>query len=93
MSTATAVKSCTVSACAYNDSGCTAFAVTIGGAAGAPACGTFVKLDARGGIEGAQGVVGACQRLECVHNDDLMCAADAIEVGGDTAACLVYEVR
>ncbi|WP_028709530.1 DUF1540 domain-containing protein [Propionicicella superfundia] len=93
MSAATAVKSCAVSACAYNNGGCTAFAVTIGGAAGKPSCGTFVALDARGGLVGTQGVVGACQRLECVHNNDLMCSVDAIEVGGDAATCQVYEVR
>jgi hypothetical protein avisC_10195 len=37
--------------------------------------------------------VGACQRLECVHNKDLMCTAEAVTVGGDTAACTTYEVR
>ena len=37
--------------------------------------------------------MGACQRLECVHNTDLMCTADAITIGEDTASCLSYEAR
>ncbi len=41
----------------------------------------------------AQGKVGACKRLECVHNTDLMCTAEAVSVGGDTATCLSYEAR
>ena len=49
--------------------------------------------DARGGLPVAEGHVGACQRLECVHNKDLMCTAEAVTVGGDTAACTTYEVR
>ena len=31
MSTVTAIKSCTTTACAYNHGGCTAFAITVGG--------------------------------------------------------------
>ena len=87
------VSSCTTTACSYNKNGCTAFAVTIGGTAGAASCGTFISLDARGGLPTAQGQVGACQRLECTHNTDLMCTADAITVGGDTAACELYAAR
>ena len=48
---------------------------------------------ARGGLPVAEGHVGACQRLECVHNTDLMCTADAIAIGADTATCLSYEAR
>ena len=73
--------------------GCTAFAITVGGDAATPACSTFVSLDARGGLPVAEGHVGACQRLECVHNSDLMCTADAITIGEDTASCLSYEAR
>lgn len=47
MSTVTAIKSCTTTACAYNHGGCTAFAITVGGDSAAPACSTFVSLDAR----------------------------------------------
>ena len=91
MSTVTAVTSCATTSCAYNDSGCTAFAVTIGGSAQA-SCTTFITLDARGGLPTAESQVGACQRLECVHNKDLMCSAEGIEVS-DTATCMTYEAR
>ena len=93
MSTVTAIKSCATTACAYNHGGCTSFAITVGGDAAAPACSTFVSLDARGGLPVAEGHVGACQRLECVHNTDLMCTADAVAIGSDTATCLSYEAR
>ena len=90
MSTVTAVTSCATTSCAYNDSGCTAFAVTIGGSAQA-SCTTFITLDARGGLPTADSQVGACQRLECVHNTDLLCTAGEISVG-DNADCLSYSV-
>lgn len=90
MATSTAITSCAATACAYNNDGCTAEAVTIAGEAGGASCGTFVELDVRGGLPVAQGHVGACQRLECVHNTDLLCTAAAITVGGDTANCLSY---
>ena len=84
------ISTCTATSCAFNNGGCTAFAITVDGAA---ACSTFITLDARGGLPVAEGHVGACQRLECVHNTDLMCTADAIAIGADTAACLSYEAR
>ena len=93
LSTVTAIKSGTTTACAYNHGGCTAFAITVGGDSAAPACSTFVSLDARGGLPVAEGHIGACQRLECVHNTDLMCTADAVTIGTDTATCLSYETR
>ena len=89
----TKIASCATTSCAFNNGGCTAFAITVGGDSGAPACDTFISLDARGGLPVAEGHVGACQRLECVHNKDLMCTADAVNVGGDTASCQTYEVR
>ena len=89
----TKISSCTTTPCAFNNGGCTAFAITVGGDNGAPACDTFISLDARGGLPVAEGHVGACQRLECVHNKDLMCTAEAVTVGGDTASCKTYEVR
>ena len=89
----TKISTCTTTSCAFNNGGCTAFAITVGGDNGAPACDTFSSLDARGGLPVAEGHVGACQRLECVHNKDLMCTAEAVNVGGDTAACTTYEVR
>lgn len=91
MSTVTAIKSCATTACAYNHGGCTAFAITVGGDSTDPACSTFVSLDARGGLPVAEGHVGACQRLECIHNTDLMCTADAITIGADTATCQSYK--
>ena len=89
----TQITSCTTTSCAFNNGGCTAYAITVGGDNGAPACDTFISLDARGGLPVAEGHVGACQRLECVHNKDLMCTANAVTVGGDTASCQTSEVR
>lgn len=92
MSTLTAVRSCSVTACAYNNSGCAAPAITVGGTGDTASCTTLITLDARGGLPVADGHVGACQRLECVHNSDLMCTAAAIAIAGDTADCTSYEV-
>ncbi len=93
MSTATAIKSCATTTCAFNQGGCTALAITVGGDAGAPSCSTLVTLDARGGLPVAEGKVGACKRLECVHNTDLMCTAESVMIGADKAVCLTYEAR
>lgn len=90
MSAVAAVTSCSTTACAFNHGGCTAFAVTIGGTG---TCSTLTALDARAGLPVAEAHVGACQRLECVHNTDLMCTAEAITLGPDTASCLTYEAR
>lgn len=90
MATTTPVTSCEVTACAFNSGGCHAEAVTIAGSTGSASCGTFIELDVRGGLPTASGHVGACQRLECVHNKDLLCTAEAVTVGGDTANCLTY---
>ena len=87
------ISTCTATSCAFNNGGCTAFAITVGGDAATPACSTFITLDARGGLPVAEGHVGACQRLECVHNTDLMCTADAITIGADTATCQSYKAR
>ena len=38
------------------------------------------------------GMTGACQRLECVHNADLMCTAEGVDIS-DSAACLTYQAR
>lgn len=94
MATALApVTACTVTACSFNHDGCNAGAITVGGSDGSASCETFISLDARGGIPTANGQVGACQRLECKHNTDLMCAAEAITVAGDTALCETYAPR
>lgn len=92
MATITVVNACSTTTCAYNNEGCRAFAITIGGSSEKATCGTFIALDARGGLQVADGHVGACQRLECRHNSDLMCTADMIAVG-DIANCTSYEIR
>jgi hypothetical protein len=93
MSTMSVVKSCSTTACSFNDGGCTAFAITVGGAGATASCTTFVALDARAALSSASGQVGACQRLECAHNADLLCTAAEITIAGDTADCLSYELR
>lgn len=93
MSTTSLVKSCSTTACSFNDGGCTAFAITVGGSGAKASCATFIALDARAGLSSASGQVGACQRLECVHNADLLCTAAEIAVAGDAAECLSYEPR
>ena len=93
MSTTSIVKSCSTTACAFNDGGCTAFAITVGGSGTKASCTTFIALDARAGLPSASGHVGACKRLECVHNVDLLCTAAGIHVAGDEADCITYEAR
>lgn len=88
-----ATVSCTTTACAFNNNGCNALAITIGGATGAATCGTFVTLDVRGGSADSKASVGACQRLECKFNNDLLCTADGVSIAGDTAQCQTYVAR
>lgn len=93
MATLTGISNCTVSACSFNrDESCTAPAVTIAGAPDHAECGTFVSLDVRGGLPTTTAHVGACQRVECKFNKDLLCTAESITVGSgaDTADCLTY---
>ncbi|QGU06107.1 hypothetical protein COCCU_00695 [Corynebacterium occultum] len=90
--TITNVSSCTTTACAFNDGGCNAYAITVGGE-NAAACGTFTTLDIRAGISDAHSEVGACHRLDCTHNKDLMCAADSISIVGESAMCADYNAR
>ncbi|MEJ5929140.1 DUF1540 domain-containing protein [Corynebacterium sp. H128] len=89
MSNATKVSSCATTSCAFNHEGCTAVAITV---AGTGSCGTFITLDARGGLATPDGKVGACHRLECTHNKDLLCTNESISIVGDTAQCADYEV-
>lgn len=93
MTAVATVSTCTTTACSFNDDGCTAFAITVGGSSGSPSCETFISLDARGGLPSADSQVGACQRLECTHNTDLMCTASGITVAGDRALCETYQPR
>lgn len=92
MSTST-VTSCSTTACSFNDGGCTAFAITVGGSGAKASCATFIALDARAGLSSASGQVGACQRLECRHNADLLCTAGAVVIAGDAAECTTFELR
>ncbi|MGL5406775.1 MAG: DUF1540 domain-containing protein [Propionibacteriaceae bacterium] len=87
----TAVKTCTTTACSYNNHGCTALAITIAGKKQTATCGTFIKLDARRPVASTSGQVGACQQIECKHNADLMCTADGIGITAD-AACASFEI-
>ena len=57
-----------------------------------PTCATVTHLDARAGLSSADGRVGACQRIECVHNDKLMCTAQQVAIS-DAASCTAYQAR
>lgn len=95
MSHLTDVSDCTITQCSFNKNGCAAPAVTITGSPDHATCGTFISIDARGGLPVASAHVGACQRVECVHNSDLLCTAESVVIGagGDTASCLTYQAR
>ena len=87
------VQTCAVSSCSYNaESSCHAGAITVGG--DHAHCGTFVEISFRGGLD-RNGLVGACHRADCVHNDKLECHAPGVRVGPgtDAADCLTYEAR
>ena len=84
------VTECSVGSCSYNaDAACHAGAITIAG--DHAHCGTFVQISFRGGTERA-GLVGACHRAECRHNQNLECTAASVRVGAgaDVADCLTY---
>jgi len=89
------VSDCTVAGCSYNHDGCHAYAITVGGTHASAECGTFIGLSAKGGLDTVHAQVGACQRVDCVHNTDLACSAPAIRVGAgaDLADCLTYAGR
>ncbi|MCZ2817182.1 MULTISPECIES: DUF1540 domain-containing protein [unclassified Modestobacter] len=87
------VQDCSVDSCSYNaDHACHAGAITVGG--DHAHCGTFVEISFRAGLE-RTGVVGACHRSDCVHNEALECRASAVQVGSgaDAADCLTYSTR
>lgn len=90
------VSECTVAGCSYNDhSTCHAGAVTIGGNGTDAQCATFIPLNVKGGLDRVLASVGACQRAECVHNENLECSAPSVRIGSgsDTADCLTYTHR
>jgi hypothetical protein len=87
------VSECSVRSCSYNaDAACHAGAITIAG--DHAHCGTFVEISFRAGLDRA-GLVGACHRSECRHNEKLECTAASVRVGAgaDVADCLTYEAR
>lgn len=89
MTTLTLINSCQTTSCAFNHDGCAAGAITVAGTDTA-SCATFVDIDVRGGLESANGQVGACQHLECVNNANLLCQAESIQVS-DAGGCLSYQ--
>ena len=92
-STLPPVQECSVGSCGYNaESTCHAGAITVGG--DHAHCGTFVEISFRAGLE-RTGLVGACHRSECRHNESLECTASAVRVGqaADAADCLTYAPR
>jgi hypothetical protein len=87
------VTECSVTGCSYNHDGCTAFAVTVDQDHD---CATFIPLDTKGGLSKVVTQVGACQRANCMFNQDLECVASAVRMGpgaDGTAACLSYQER
>ncbi len=84
------VSTCSADGCSYNhDHDCHAAAISIIGTSSA--CGTFHAGDAKGGTD-ETGHVGACHRADCVHNSQLECGAERVEIGAgaDVADCLTY---
>ena len=87
------VQNCAVDSCSYNaEHHCHAGAITVGG--DHAHCGTFVEISFRAGLD-RNGLVGACHRSDCVHNDKLECHASGVRVGPgtDAADCLTYGPR
>lgn len=85
---------CTVANCSFNDhTHCNAAGITIGGNADHAQCATFIDTGSMGGLPKVLASVGACQRGECSHNENLMCTATEVHVGPgtDNADCLTYE--
>lgn len=87
------VTECSVGSCSYNaDDACHAGAITIAG--DHAHCGTFVEISFRAGLD-RTGLVGACHRVDCRHNEKLECTAASVRVGAgaDAADCLTYTAR
>lgn len=87
------VHECSVDSCAFHaDAGCHAGAITIGGEHAH--CNTFIDITPRAGGNGTARV-GACHRIDCVHNSQLACGAPSVSVGqgDDVADCLTFSAR
>lgn len=92
----TEVSTCSVESCSFNhDHDCGAFAITVTGGGEGAACGTFIDTGSLGGLTKVLAHVGACQRSDCSHNENLMCGASDVRIGpgADDADCLSYEKR
>ena len=89
------VSDCSVHNCGFNHDGCTAYAITVGGAKDHASCAPFIDTSATGGLPKVLAAVGACQREECRHNENLMCNAHDVRVGpgAELADCLTYQPR
>ncbi len=90
------VSDCSVAGCSYNhEHTCGAAAITIAGSSGDAQCATFIPLNFKGGLDRVVSHVGACQRMDCQHNDHLECGAASVRIGAgrDTADCLTYTAR
>lgn len=86
------VMECSVEGCSYNhDVSCHAGAITVGGGDHAH-CDTFIDISVTGGLD-VVAHVGACHRIDCVHNSGLECQAESVRVGAgtDVADCLTYQ--
>ena len=93
MATLTGISICTVTACSFNsEQSCNAGAITVAGTPDHAECGTFISPDVRACLPTASAHVGACQRVACTYNKDLLCSADSVKIGAgsDTADCLTY---
>lgn len=87
------VNTCSVEGCSYNhDHDCHAGAITV--IEDTSACGTYFAAGDKGGVN-ETGHVGACHRVDCVHNSALECSAEGVEIGpaGDVADCLTFSAR
>ena len=87
------VSACSVGSCGFNHHGCTAYGITISGTADHASCATFIDTALMGGLPKVLAHVGACQRSECTHNNNLMCEAHDVRIGpgAEAADCLTYE--
>ncbi|AKK10093.1 hypothetical protein [Corynebacterium uterequi] len=85
----TLISSCASTSCAFNNSGCTAGAITVDAASN---CQTKSGLDLRAGLENAEGRVGACHRVDCAHNTNLMCQSANVELS-EAGDCVTYAAR
>lgn len=89
------VSACLVSECAYNvNNNCHARAITIGNSLHA-GCDTFFERSGHTKAAARTAGVGACKSTNCMHNEDLECMADTIQVNrsGQEVNCITYSAR